>query len=207
MRLLLVLGSLFLLLGCSKEDPVLTGTNGPRVDVADGEFQVIFERANTGPLLSRINRQGRFLEREQPTEADEETAFSFNAPWQVAVERLTPEVGSLRWRKNGEADRVLGRVPILDGQAAYSQPVRSGDLLFVAWVEQVPGAQRLMLGAINAATGELLLEILKDGVAENASPAIGVLDQQLLLAYVRRGRLKTKLVRLPPAWFLEPNQS
>jgi len=54
-----------------------------------------------------------------------------------------------------------------------------------------------MLTSLNLRNGIANTQILKDGLAADCAPTIGVVDNNLLVAYVRRGRIRSQLIRLP----------
>ena len=191
-----------LLAGCGSDDPVLTGGPGPRVDVVGDEFHVTFERRDAGRLRTRIDRDGRFLARDEPAgEPAGNAAEDRPGPWRVVARPLGEDLANLFWQKPEAEPRVIGRVAVVDGKAAHSRVVQTQGLQFVAWVERVPAVQRLMLSGIDPSGNEEIRDILKDGVPVDCAPSIAAMGPQLLLAYVRRGRLRTKLVRLPAVWF------
>jgi len=193
------------LIGCGNRDPVLTGAEGPDVRAEGDRFVIRYERENAGPLRSEVDQTGRFQVREAagdtaPPQAIKELAEGWR-PELVSLQ--SDEVGQLVWRHPDQSDLVVGRVQIQDGEAVRSRLLESGPLRMVVWVEQLPATRRLMLAALDTRTGTLHREILKDGVPEDCSPSADVIGPQLFYAYVRRGRLKTSLVRLQGRWFEE----
>jgi len=190
------------MVGCGKRSVVRGEGPGPLVVPGEaGGFVVAYPGVDDVWRGHRLDRTGRFLEREIVLESIPEVERAETDLWQCLVRPLGDDRARLAWRAPSGETWEIGVTPLIDGEAAIAPLVRAENLLFLVWIETAPTVSRLMVSAVDVESGAVFGDILRDGVPADGRPGFAVVDRQMFLAFVRRGRLRTGLIRLPGNWF------